>query len=95
MAIGYSVSKESIDSRLGAAVVSLRNSLDDIVRIKLWLDETSDAALIALGYSQDDVNLARASFNALNQLRSVGYGQATVASADNFFFFAKRIAGVQ
>lgn len=94
MTVGYSTDKGAIDARAGGLVVQLRNTFEEIARFKGWLDGKTDANLIARGYEQEDVDLLRASFASLAKLERVGRGQDTVPNADNFFFHAKNLTGV-
>lgn len=94
MSIGYPTDKATIDARVGNSVIALRNQLEDVTRIKAWIDTQTDAQLIALGYVQADVDVLRPAFTDLANLAKVANGQATQAQANNFFFWAGKLTGL-
>jgi hypothetical protein len=95
MSVGFPLLKTDIDARSGSLVVQLRDTFEKIRLFKLVLDGfAQDSDLIALGYNQADVTLLRASFTDLDKLRQVGAAAATQASTSDFWFNAKKLAGV-
>lgn len=91
MSIGYPVTKQRIDAQCGDAIYQLREALARIQRIKLDLDEMSDADLQALGYSAGEVAIVKSSIGDLNALANVARGQGTQAAPNDFFFFARQL----
>jgi hypothetical protein len=91
---GFPTTKADIDARIGGVVVTLRDTLESAKRIDDWLDAVTDEELTAKGYSSDEVATIKSAFNSLVVLRNVANGQATVANADDFFFFARKLTGL-
>lgn len=91
MAAGFIPTKANLDQRLASLVVAGEAWLEDVERMKTWLDSQLDADLTALGYSTDDVAQIKSAGTDLDNLRKVGYGQATQATANNFFFWAWKL----
>jgi len=95
MAVGFPLLKVDIDARAGSLVVQLRDTFEKIRLFKAVLDAfAQDSDLTALGYSQADVTLLRAAIFDLDKLRQVGAAQATQAATNDFWFSAKKLAGV-
>lgn len=92
---GYGTTKAEIDARIGSLVVVIRDSLDAAVRVDTWLDGQSDTDLTGKGYSQSEVTIMRAAFNALVVLRNVANAQATVPAVDDLLFNARKLTGLQ
>lgn len=97
MAVGYPVDKRTIDQRAGSLVERLRITFAGIQTLKDWLDETSDAALGAapFGYSTEDIATLRAGITDLSNLGKIAHAQGTQAQANDFFFNADRLTGIQ
>ena len=95
MAIGFPANKPEIDIRAGQVVINLRTALEDIARIKTWLDGKPDAELIDLGYTSDEVTVLKSAFTDLDSLRKVATAQQGQAEPNDFLFFARRLTGLQ
>lgn len=95
MSVGYSVDKSALDGIAGSTVQSLRDLLDQVNRVKVWLDATSDATLTGLGYSAGEITTLRAAFTDLDNLRKVARGQQAQTPASDFFFNASKLLGVR
>jgi hypothetical protein len=95
MSVGFPVDKNTIDQRVGSLAWQLRSTFDQIQLVKSWLDGQTDAALTALGYSAADITLLRASYTDLNNLGKIAHAQATQPAANDFFFNASKLLGVQ
>ena len=94
MAVGFPITKRVIDSRAGFLTKTLRDTLRDIEVVKTWLDATPDADLIALGYSADDAALLKSAFGDMSKLARIANAEDTQANASDFFFWAKRLVGL-
>ena len=93
MSVGFPTDKVTIDARAGQIAQSIRNILkDDVVNFKTWLDSVSDASLITAGYTQSEVDLLRASFTDLDNLRKVATAVQSTGVND-FFFNSKKLTG--
>lgn len=92
--LGYPTNKTEIDNRAGYLVLTLRETLDAIARVKDFLDGKSTADLVALGYTDAEAAVLKSAFGDLANLNKVAHGQATQAQANDFFFWAKQLAGL-
>lgn len=95
MSVGLPVDKVKLDDRTGSLVWQLRETLTQCQNMKAWLDARSDAELTALGYTAADITLLRASFTDLDNLRKVARGLAAQPGANDFFFNAGKLTGLQ
>lgn len=95
MAVGFPVDKNTIDQRVGALAFQLRSTLDQVQIVKVWLDGKLDSDLTALGYAAGDITVLRAAYTDLDNLRKVAHAQGTQAVANDFFFNAGKLTGVQ
>jgi hypothetical protein len=96
--------RDQFDATLKRVLVSVRASLDNVTELREFLYSlgANDAAIMAALVSQfsfDEVALGEATnvlnaVNALNQLRLVATGAATVGALDDFFFYAKKVWGI-
>lgn len=94
MTVGLPSAKVDIDNRAGYLALQLRDTFNSIQVVKDWLDTQTDATLTSLGYSAGDITTLRAAFTDLSNLGKVAHAQATQASANDFFFNAKKLTGV-
>lgn len=102
MAAGLEVSGPSVNARAGNLVVALWNTLDDIHKFKLWLDDHNDTYLNSIGISGtattagSDVKVLRDSFADLggaSGLWAVSHGSFDAPGLTNYFFNAKNLTG--
>lgn len=97
MSTGYPITKLDLDNKMGALAVALRDDLNDCVTFKAILDDTSilpDATLTGLGYSSGEITQIRAAFTALAKLSDIARGTTTQSPANDFWFDAKHLAGL-
>ena len=101
MSVGFALTKADIDARAGSLVVAVRDALDRCRQMNVLLNDTniippagSDAFLQGLGYTASEITTLRAAFTDLNSLYNVSHATATVPSVNDFFFNAKKLAGV-
>ena len=97
MSAGYPISKVDLDNRMGQAILAVRQSLAEIVRIKAMLDDTTilpDATLTSLGYSPSEVTQVRAAFTDLKKLSDISNNAATQPATNDFWFNAKHLTGL-
>lgn len=95
MSVGFPVDKVTIDQRAASLAWQLRSTFEQIALVKGWLDTQQDTDLQALGYSANDVAVLKSAYTDLNNLGKVAHGQQAQASANDFFFWAKNLLGVQ
>jgi hypothetical protein len=101
MSVGFPSTKGDFDSRAGMLVTAVRLNLFQCSQFSALLQGapwSTDANLVALGYTQAEVTLLKASFTDLggtgNSLYRIANGQAFVGSANNFLFNANQLCGV-
>jgi hypothetical protein len=59
MSVGITYTKAQIDGTSGNLARDLENALIPLERFAQWLAATPDATLIALGYTQGEVNILK------------------------------------
>lgn len=97
MSAGYPVSKAALDATLGGEVGAVWAALAAVNGRNTWLNDTShsDANLLTpLGYTGSEITTLRAAFTDLNKLWQISHAAATQASANDFFFNAKLLGGI-
>jgi hypothetical protein len=98
MSVGFTLNKVDLDNKAGSLAMSLRDDLARCAAFCDLLNDTSvfadDAALVALGYTQGEVTTLRAAFTDLKKLWSISHAAATQSPANDFFFNAKHLVGV-
>jgi len=94
MSVGFPALKPDIDSHAGSAVVALRDALEQIDRIKTFLDGKSDSDLTGLGYGSGDVAVLKSAFADLAKLSRIARGLDTQPGASDFFWFARQLTAL-
>lgn len=97
MSVGYPISKAALDSTLGQEIGAVWGALDAVNRRNTWLNDSShsDANLLTpLTYGSGEITTLRAAFTDLNKLWQISHAAATQASANDFFFNAKLLGGI-
>lgn len=95
MAIGFPREKRDIDNRAGYLALKLREWCEEVEQFKAVLDTLDEPALVALGYTSEEVALLKSAVTDLDNLRQVAQGQRMQEQASDFFWFARRLWGVQ
>jgi hypothetical protein len=99
MSVGFPTDKGTIDQRVASLAWQLRSTFDQIQVVKAWLDSQTDAQLTAIGYSgsatSGEIQILRTAYTDLSNLGKVAHAQATQATANDFFFWASKLLGVQ
>lgn len=95
MTVGYPINKAVIDSRAGYLVKTLHDVLTGANVLKARLDALTNADLVGMGYTDAEATLLKAAFTDLYNLNRVATGQATQSPANNFFFSADKLTGVE
>jgi hypothetical protein len=94
---GYQITKATLDNTLGQEIGTLWTALDAVNRRNTWLNDSShsDANLLTpLGYTGSEITTLRAAFTDLNKLWQISHAAATQAAANDFFFNAKLLGGI-
>jgi hypothetical protein len=96
--VGYPINKATIDSRAGYLVKTLRDTLEQAATLKGVLDGLTTQQLVAMGYDEttnQEVSVLKSALTDLYNLGRVANGQAAQSPANNFFFWAARLTGVE
>jgi hypothetical protein len=97
MSVGYPITKVDLDNRMGQLVTALRDDFTAIAQFKVMLDDATilpDATLVALGYTNAEINQVRAAFTSLNNLYNISKNNGTQAVSNDFWFDAKHLVGL-
>lgn len=95
MAVGFPREKRDIDNRAGYLALKLREWCEEVEQFKAVLDTLDEDALVALGYTGGEVALLKSAITDLDNLRQVAQGSRVQPAASDFFWFARRLWGVQ
>lgn len=98
MAAGFQVTRDALNQRLGAIVVSGEAWFEDVERLAAWLAAATEAELVALGFTNSpnggEVAAMKSALADLENLRLTAYGQRAQPAASNFFFWAAKLRGI-
>lgn len=96
MSVGFPLTKNDIDTKVGLEIGAVWNALDAINTRNTWLNDASHntAALSVLGYSGSDDTTLRAAVADLNKLWQISHAAATQGATNDFFFNAKLLGGI-
>lgn len=92
MAAGYEVTKPVLDQKMAAAIVQVRDGLDEVQKIAKFLSRTDDASLVGLGYNDDEVYLIRLAFEKMEALRKTAVGET---GGTNHFEVSEKLTGLE
>ena len=95
MSVGLPVDKNVIDNRVGNLAWQLRDQLNAVRRVKAFLDARTVQDLQALGYSETEANVLKSAFTDLDKLARVADGDEVQEQANDFFFWASKLTGLQ
>lgn len=98
---GFKTDRNIVDGREGDILLRLQQALDDATAHNAWLLDDAqtdaffkDATVFTPPYTDTEIQARRGAFGAAAKLRSISHGQDVQATADNFWFFAKKLLGV-
>jgi monomeric isocitrate dehydrogenase len=74
MSVGLPVTKSEIDSRSGDIARTFQKSFEDVFTMQGYLEQTPNADLIALGYTDAEVAQLKTAFADLTELGSIWTG---------------------
>ena len=97
MTVGFPLSKDQLDTRLGQIALQVPDGLDEAAQVKVLLDTLTTADLVALGYDEAtraEVSTMKSAYTDLYNLQRVATGQATQGTANDFLFWARKLLGV-
>jgi hypothetical protein len=94
--VGFQLAKADIDNSVGREIGAVWESLAAINRRNIWLADSSHnlAFTATLGYTTAEDVLLRAAVADLNKLWQISHAAATQGAANDFFFNAKLLGGV-
>jgi len=97
MSAGFPLSKADLDNTLGREVGAVWGALAAISTRNVWLNDSSHSdgnLLTPLGYSGSEITTLRAAVTDLNKLWQISHAAATQSPANDFFFNAKLLGGI-
>lgn len=105
MSVGFATTKADLDTRMGLEVAAVWQALDACRNRLLWLNDSarnSPFLTTTLGYTAGEETTLRTTFADLDSLAQIAHGIGTKgvatigasAAANNFFFNAKNLSGV-
>lgn len=95
---GYGVTPDVLNQRAGFLVETVRDTFDEVLLFKAFLDRYADAQALSTavpGLSVGDATTLKASFADLGNLVATARGQRAQSPASDFFFNAKFLLGIQ
>jgi hypothetical protein len=91
--LNANLTKQSVDQTVGDVSQAINIALEDVASTQAWLLSYEDDAMVALGYTQEEVNQIKSAFGDLDQLRRIYQGLEALAAAKDFRGFAKLLYG--
>lgn len=92
--VGIQIDKNAVNQTAGEICRRLNTVFRDVKSMQFYLAATADADLIALGFTQGEVNIIKSAFTDLNTLATVYEGTATQGTLKDFRAFARQLFGV-
>lgn len=94
MSVGLAVTKQEIDSRAGDIARLFQRQFEDVATMQGYLTARTEADLVALGYTADEVASLKTAFTDLAQLARIWTGSEPLPAAKDFRVFVSRLWGV-
>lgn len=85
--------KVTLDSQIAGLLVGINNLMVNVITLKAFLDSQSDAQLIAIGYTQAEVNTLRSAYVDAKALADTWNGTSVFTPARDLRTFAKLVWG--
>ncbi len=85
--------KATIDGQSATLLINLDQAFANAMKLKTYLDATVDANLIALGYTQGEVNTLKSAYTDLKAAYDTWTGASVFTPARDLRAFAKLIWG--
>lgn len=95
MSVGYTTTKATLDAQSGTLAQQIATWSRSAMNLQNYLLAATEADLIALGYTTDDVALLKSAGTDMAKLAQVYYGEMEQTPAYDFRTFTMRIAGLQ
>ena len=94
MSVGLAITKQEVDTRSGDTARAFQRAFKDVITMQSFLQQTPDADLVALGYTQEEVTTLKSAYNDLTQLGTIWTGDAALPTPKDFRVFVRQIWGV-
>jgi hypothetical protein len=95
MPIGLPVTQNEINTRAGDIARTFQRLAGDVTTLKAYLDATSEADLVALGFTAPEVGIMKSAIIDLEHLVvRIGTGAEPLAQAKDFTVFLRQLWGV-
>jgi hypothetical protein len=94
MSVGLGTNKNQLDTQAGAIALRFQQNFEDVVTMQGYLTATSEADLIALGYTSNEVATLKTAFSDLMQLGDIWRGSVALPEAKDFRVFVSRLWGM-
>lgn len=94
MSVGLPVTKNEVDSRAGDIARAFQQQFENVATMQGFLSAKTEADLVALGYSADEVASLKTAYTDLAQLGRIWAGAEPLAAAKDFRVFVSRLWGV-
>jgi hypothetical protein len=94
MSVGLAVTKQEIDARAGDLARGFQKSFEDVATLQGYLEQTPNADLVALGYTDDEVATLKTALVDLTQLGHIWAGTEALEVPKDFRTFVRRLWGV-
>ena len=94
MAVGLPATKSEVDSRAGDIARAFQRTFGDVVTMQNYLTATTEADLVALGYTSGEVATLKTAFADLTQLAKIWTGSEALPDPKDFRVFVSRLWGV-
>jgi hypothetical protein len=91
MAIGLPVDKATLDVQSGDVARRLNIAFQDVFDMGYYLDGKSEADLVELGYTAQEVAVLKTAYTDLVQLAQIYRGELALAAAKDFRAFARQL----
>lgn len=93
---GLDLTSTTLNNTVGQTILALRNDFQRVVTIKAWFDSNADDSTVAADLSMDaaDVTALRAGVTDLAALYAVATAAQAQPAANDFFFNAKKLIGL-
>lgn len=94
MAVGLTPSKSEIDTIAGVVARDLHAALRKVEAFQYFLNGKSDAELVTIGYTVDEVAVLRSAFGDAMELNRIYKGNQLLSVVKDFRTFLRQIFGM-
>ena len=94
MSVGLAITKQEIDTRSGDTARAFQRAFKDVLTLQSFLEQTPNADLVALGYTDQEVATLKGAYVDLTQLSTIWAGENNQAQPYDFRTFVRQLWGV-